>query len=423
MKDKGYIVVLMVSILIISGTVYYVFSEIESGKQETYSIPLADDTNATAESISSLVGSMNDFSFDFYDQIIEKENGNIFFSPYSIFVALSMAYEGSDGNTSIEFEDVLNFKQNNSESLGSFGKIYNLLNQNQDGYKISTANAFWAHKDYTFLDSYLGLLENFYMADANELDFSKNVEAAETINLWIEEKTNNKIKDMIDANMLSDFTKLVLTNAIYFKGLWAQPFDPDSTYEADFQIKEDEIVKVDMMTSDSDSRFNYTENEDLKVLKLNYWGNKLSMVIILPNENNITKAEAQINAKNLSNWNSDFVETEIKVELPKFKFERKYDLINYLRELGINDAFSPGIADFSKMDGTNSLFIGKALHQSFVEVNEEGTEAAAATAIIMELTAMPDEKFFIADHPFIFLIQHEETGAILFMGKVTDPSE
>jgi len=292
MKDKGYIVVLMVSILIISGTVYYVFSEIESGKQETYSIPLADDTNATAESISSLVGSMNDFSFDFYDQIIEKENGNIFFSPYSIFVALSMAYEGSDGNTSIEFEDVLNFKQNNSESLGSFGKIYNLLNQNQDGYKISTANAFWAHQDYTFLDSYLGLLENFYMADANELDFSKNVEAAETINLWIEEKTNNKIKDMIDANMLSDFTKLVLTNAIYFKGLWAQPFDPDSTYEADFQIKEDEIVKVDMMTSDSDSRFNYTENEDLKVLKLNYWGNKLSMVIILPNENNITKAEA-----------------------------------------------------------------------------------------------------------------------------------
>jgi len=147
------------------------------------------------------------------------------------------------------------------------------------------------------------------------------------------------------------------------------------------------------------------------------------MIIILPKENNITTAELQMSPQNLSNWNLDFNETEVNVEIPKFKFERKYDLVKYLVDMGISDAFMGGIADFSGMDGTNLLFIGKAIHQSFIEVNEEGTEAAAATAIIMELTAMPDTKDFIADHPFIFLIQHEETGAILFMGKVANPAE
>lgn len=424
MKNKGLITLFVASIIIISAALSFVILRKPDNKNpEIYSIPLADDTNATAEMVRSLAESLNEFSFDFFNQITADESGNIFFSPYSIFVAFSMAYEGARGNTALEMKDVLKFKQNDSVALGSFGRIYNLLNQNQDGYKISTANAFWANEDYVFKKEYLRLLENFYMAEANELDFSKNVEAAEIISSWIEEKTNDKIKDMIKPDMLSDLTKLVLTNAIYFKGLWAEPFDPDDTFETDFKIISNDTVKVDMMKSDSESTFNYTENEDLKILKLNYMGNNLSMIIILPKENNITTAEVQMSPGNLSNWILDFNETEIDVEIPKFKFERKYDLIKYLEEMGIRDAFMPGGADFSGMDGTNWLFIGKAIHQSFIEVNEEGTEAAAATAIIMELTAMPDTKEFIADHPFIFLIQHEETGAVLFMGKVTDPSE
>ena len=381
-------------------------------------VSLADDTNATAESVSSLVDSLNDFSFNFYQQIGSSEAGNIFFSPYSIFTAFSMAYEGARGNTAIEMQNVLNILQNNSATLGSFGRVYNLLNQKQDGYTISTANAFWAHQDYSFLKEYLSLLENFYMAEANELDFAKNVEAAETINNWIEEQTNDKIKDMIQPDMLSALTKLVLTNAIYFKGLWANPFDPDDTYETDFKLTSSETVGVDMMMDDS--FYNYTETEDLQIIKLNYQGNDLSMVIVLPKENNITIAESAMNYENLSKWRNGFYEMEIDVLIPKFKIEKKYSLKSILAEMGIIDAFT-GAANFSGMDGTDDLFIGKAIHQSYVEVNEEGTEAAAATGIIMVLKALPYQ--FKADHPFVFLIQHEETGAVLFMGRVANPAE
>jgi len=423
MKKIGLIAIFVSTILVIAA-VFSILYFREPDVVITTQIPLADDTNATAESVSTLVDSLNDFSFDFYNQIGETEEGNIFFSPYSIFTAFSMAYEGARGNTAIEMQNVLNILQNDSATLGSFGRIYNLLNQNQEGYEISTANAFWAHQDYEFLQEYLGLLQNFYMAEAYELDFSKNVEAAETINSWIEEQTHDKIKDMIQSDMLSALTKLVLTNAIYFKGLWEKQFDPDDTYEVDFELSTGETVTVDMMDSDSeDSNYNYTETEDLQILKLNYEGKNLSMIIVLPKENNISIAESAINYENLSNWRNDFNEIEIDVEIPKFKFETKYLLNDLLKEMGIVDAFSPGVADFSGMDGTNYLFISTALHQAYIEVNEEGTEAAAATAIIMELSMVPDPNEFRADHPFIFLIQHEETGAVLFMGKVMNPAE
>jgi len=423
MKKIGLIAIFVSTILVIAA-VFSIFYFQDAEVEITTQVPLADDTNATAESVNTLVDSLNDFSFNFYNQIKETEEGNIFFSPYSIFTAFSMAYEGARGNTSTQMQNVLNVLQNDSATLGSFGRIYNLLNQNQEGYEISTANAFWAHQDYEFLQEYLGLLQNFYMAEAYELDFSKNVEAAETINNWIEEQTHDKIKDMIQSSMLSDLTKLVLTNAIYFKGLWEKQFDPDDTYEADFELSTGETVTVDMMDSDSeDSNYNYTETEDLQILKLNYEGKNLSMIIVLPKENNISIAESAINYENLSNWRNDFNEIEIDVEIPKFKFETKYLLNDLLKEMGIVDAFLSGVADFSGMDGTNYLFISTAIHQAYVEVNEEGTEAAAATAITIELGIALDPNEFRADHPFIFLIQHEETGAVLFMGKVMNPAE
>ena len=422
MKKIGLIAIFVITILVIAA-VFSIFYFQDDEVEITTQVPLADDTNATAESVTTLVDSLNDFSFDFYNQIVKSEGGNIFFSPYSIFTAFSMAYEGARSNTSAQMQNVLNVLQNDSATLGSFGRIYNLLNQNPEGYEISTANAFWAHQDYEFLQEYLGLLQNFYMAEANELDFSKNVEAAEIINSWIEEQTHDKIKDMIQSDMLPDLTKLVLTNAIYFKGLWEKQFDPDDTYEADFELSTGETVTVDMMDSDTeDSNYNYTETEDLQILKLNYQGKNLSMIIVLPKENNISIAESAINYENLSNWRNDFNEIEIDVEIPKFKFETKYTLNNLLKEMGMVDAFLPGVADFSGMDGANYLLISKAIHQAYVEVNEEGTEAAAATAIIIELSMTPDPNEFRADHPFIFLIQHEETGAVLFMGKVMNPA-
>ena len=200
------------------------------------------------------------------------------------------------------------------------------------------------------------------------------------------------------------------------------PFDPDNTFETDFKLNYDDAVKVDMMEN-SDSGYNYTETEDLQILELQYFGNDLSMIFVLPKENDISIAESKINAENLSAWRSNFIEDDIIVKIPKFKFEKKYGLNNIMRDMGIIDAFEPDIADFSGMDGTKWLFISDALHQSYIEVNEEGTEAAAATAIVMEATYIPEYTEFVADHPFLFLIQHKETGAILFMGKAMDPSE
>ena len=424
MKKIGLIAIVVICLIAIAAIFSFINYQKPGSEVQTKTIKLADDTNATAESVNSLVDSLNDFSFNFYQQIKSNEDGNIFFSPYSIFVALSMAYEGAKGNTASEIQNVLNILQNDSTTLGTFGKIYNLLNQNQDGYTISTANAFWANQDYRFLPEYLSLLENFYIAEAYELDFANNAVAAEIINSWIEEQTQDKIKDMISSDMLSELTKLVLTNAIYFKGLWANPFNLDNTYETDFELTSGDTVKVNMMKSDSEnSIFNYTETDDLQILELQYSGNNLSMIIVLPKENNITIAESAINANNLANWRNDFFEQEINVEIPRFKFEKKYNLNDLLQEMGIIDAFSPGSADFSGMDGTNNLFISKALHQSFIDVNEEGTEAAAATAVIVELTAIPEQKEFKADHPFVFLIQHKLTGALLFMGKVMNPVE
>lgn len=421
MKKMGFLSIIIGCLIILAGIVYTLYFVAPNSDLITTQIPLADDTNATAESVGSLVDSLNDFSFNFYQKIAQSEEDNIFFSPYSIFVALSMAYEGARGNTATEMQKVLNVIQNDSATLGSFGRIYNLLNQNQKGYTINTANAFWAHQDYEFLKEYLVLLENFYMAEANELDFSKNVKAANTINNWIEEQTHDKIKDMIQSDMLSDLTKLVLTNAIYFKGLWDSPFEPDSTYETDFELTSGETVKVNMMGDSKYFNFNYSETDTLQILELNYDGNDLSMIIILPKENNISIAESAMDAENLTNWKTNLFEIEIDVEIPKFKFETKYSLTNLLKDMGIVDAFSPGVANFSGMDGTNNLFISNALHQAYVEVNEEGTEAAAATAIIVELTAITNQ--FRADHPFVFLIQHKETGAVLFMGRVMNPAE
>ncbi len=421
MKNKQAMALGATSVIVIAAVVSLVYFQEPTPIEET-EVPLADDTNATASSVISLVKALNEFSVQFYETITAaNDSENVFFSPYSIFTALSMAYEGAAGNTAAEMQDILSISQHDDATLGSFARLYNLLNQHQEGYTVHTANAFWAHEDYEFLQSYLGLLQNFYLAEGHELDFGQNVEAAETINTWIEEHTNDKIKDLIDPSSLSDWTKLVLTNAIYFKGLWDQQFDPDNTYDADFTLASNDTVTVDMMVSDSkNDRFNYTETDTLQLLKLYYQGRDLSMIIVLPKENNISWATSAITAENLSTWNEAFEEREIPVSLPKFTFETKYTLNDLLIEMGMVDAFMPGVANFSGMDGTTNLFISKVIHQAFVEVNEEGTEAAAATAVIVELTAMPDT--FMADHPFVFLIQHEETGAILFMGTIMDPS-
>ena len=381
----------------------------------------AVDTFATAESVDSLSYAMNGFSFGMYNELGMDSDENVFFSPYSIFVALAMTYEGARGDTAAQMKSVLGFEQNDEVYLCSFGRIYNLLNIDAE-YTLNTANALWTKKDYPFLEEYLSFIDNYYMGKATDVDFTNPSEAAEIINSWVEENTGGKIEDMLSSGDISPGTVLILSNAIYFKGLWLTQFDVEDTLDRDFEITQGDIVQVPtMVLTDSEESFNYGETDDLQILELPYKGDAVSMIIILPKENNISSVEQMLSNENLSTWMDSMYPTDVDIYLPKFTFETEYNLKEMLIAMGMDIAFSFN-ADFSGMNGHGGLFIEKVLHKAFIEVNEEGTEAAAATTVHMLETAIHDPpKVFDADHPFLYLIQHKETGTILFMGKVVNP--
>ena len=421
MKIHNWVVIIVCAILIVSTFigVFYLGSESEidiMGEK-----PVATDSLATEQSVKTLVDAMNGFSFDLYEKFIEDNDGNIFFSPYSIFVALAMTYEGGRGETAAEMYDILKFQQNNEVSLCTFGKIYNLLNQQKE-YTINTANALWIKNNYPFLDEYLNFIEKYYMGKSTEVDFSDVEGTSKLINDWIESNTNGKIKDLIKSSDIDPFyTALILTNAIYFKGTWETEFDPVNTIDSNFEISPDNNVIASMMNID-EGNFNYTETSDLQILELPYNGDEVSMIVVLPKENNISIAEQAINPISLKDWRNSFERVDVDLSIPKFKLETEYNLKNYLNRLGMNISFTPN-ADFSGMNGFKDLYIGKVIHKAFVEVNEEGTEAAGATAVHMVLTSIPNIVTFRADHSFLFLIQHKETENILFMGRISDPTK
>lgn len=380
----------------------------------------ADDSGATVEGVNSVINANNQFALDLYLKL-EDEEGNIFFSPYSILVALAMTYEGAKGKTAEEMQSVFHFPEDEDIRRPSFAKIYNLVNKKNKKYELHTANALWAQKDYKFLDEYINAIKKYYVGKVTNVDFVNATESARlTINKWVEEQTNNKIKDLIPPGVLNALTRLVLTNAIYFKGLWVKQFDKKETREEDFRVSPEETVKVPMM-SITREEFNYYETEKLQILELLYEGEDLSMLIILPKEDDLKSLEESLSLEKLSELRNSLSEQQVDVYIPKFKFETKYFMAKTLKEMGMSTAFS-GDADFSGMDGTKDLFIANVIHQAFIDVNEEGTEAAAATGVVMELkAAMPT--VFRADHPFIFMIQERETNNILFLGRVIDPTQ
>ncbi len=382
----------------------------------------ADETGATPEGVKAFVSSNNQFAFDIYSQL-SKSGENVFVSPWSIVAALGMTYEGAKGQTAEEIANVFHFTQADAERRASFAKIHNLLNEKNDDYKLYTANALWAQEGYDFLEEYMNTVNKYYSGKTTNVDFmTKTEESRKMINSWVEDQTNDKIKDLFPSGTLDPMTRLVLTNAIYFKGTWVKEFDKKDTRNTPFYTTPDNTVNVPMMQrTDSEAVFNYAELENIQILELPYKGEKLSMLVLLP-KGDISSLESKLNAENLAQWRSMLNAKEVKVYMPKFKFETKYFLKDTLAAMGMPLAFAPGDADFSGMDGTKDLYIGIVIHQAFVDVNEEGTEAAAATGVGMMATAIMQETIFRADHPFVFIIQDKETGNILFMGKVVDPS-
>jgi len=364
------------------------------------------------------------FALDLYGNLKEKE-GNLFFSPYSISTALAMTYAGARGNTEKQMSEVLHFKLDQKQLHPAFSHLEAQLNaaQEKEGIELSVANTLWAQKDYVFLREFLDLTRKNYGAVLNFLDFKRAYEEArEKINTWVEEKTRNKIKDLIKPGILNALTRLVLTNAIYFKGDWESQFKKSKTKEAPFWLTPSKSINAPMMTQKQ--KFRYMESDKLQMLELPYLGNHLSMIVLLPKKiDGLAQLESTLSVKNLTTWMGLLRQREILVFLPKFKMSSQFSLDKTLASMGMPDAFDPS-ADFSGMDGTKLLYISAVIHKAFVNVNEEGTEAAAATAVAMRLLSAPSPPpVFRADHPFIFLIRHNSSESILFLGRLVDPTK
>ena len=366
------------------------------------------------------------FAMNLYAKL-RMANGNLFFSPYSISMALAMTYGGARGETEKQMATVLNFTVPQERLHPAFAALKSELDavQKKGMVQLSVANSLWPQKGYPFLPEYLGLLKQDYDTSVTPLDYAGASEAArKTINDWVEGKTNRKITDLIKPGMLDSLTRLVLANAIYFKGNWASPFDPRFTSEQPFHIAGSKDVNCQSMNKQE--RFGYTETPELQVLELPYAGDDLSMIVLLPRKTEGIRAlENDLAATKLAEWTKELRRQEVKVYLPKFKLTSEFSLGGQpSKNMGMTNAF--GNADFSGMDGHTNLYISAVVHKAFVDVNEEGTEAAAATAVGVAMSAVAARRqepvVFKADHPFVFLIQDKHTGSILFLGRVMDPT-
>ncbi len=370
--------------------------------------------------LDNIVDANNQFASDLYSKYRSRD-GNIFFSPFSISTALAMTYEGAKGKTAEEMQAVLHLPDDKQKIRSDFVSIYDEMNKADKAYMLTTANALWAQKDYPFVSNYFSTIDTYYKGKVTNLDFKTETEKSRvTINNWVENHTYNKIKNIIPSGILTSDTRLVLTNAMYFKANWSIQFYPQNTMDGKFYVNSSVSVNSKMMPQYS--YFNYSETSNLQILEMDYSGNDLSMLVILPRENNLDQIENIFNKENLTEWKKNMTGKEVQLTFPKFKFETKYFMAKDLAEMGMPAAFKLPDADFTGMSPTGELYIGEVIHQTFVEVTEYGTEASAATVEIMAGASPEPPKTFNADHPFIFIIQQKSTGNILFMGRLTDPS-
>jgi len=393
---------------------------------------------AEAVTKAGVVKGNNEFALGLYGKL-RGEKGNLFFSPYSISTALAMTYAGARDNTAAEMKAVLRLPGGPDDKTlhDAFGALVGDLNAagKRGKFKLSVANALWAQQDYKFLATFTGLVAKNYDAGLTPLDFARQTEASrKTINKWVEDKTQDKIKELLKKGIVTPDTRLVLTNAIYFKGDWRYQFDKKRTKDAPFWVSvpagktvAERPVKVEVPMMYRKGNFEYANLETSQLLQLPYKGGELSMVILLPSPHvgMLRKLEESLTTANLAKWLGAARKREVHVHLPRFKMTSEFSLAGTLSAMGMKDAFAPGKANFSGMDGTYDLFISAVVHKAFVDVNEEGTEAAAATGVVVGVTSAPmhPSPVFRADRPFVFLIRENKTGSILFMGRVTNPKK
>lgn len=386
------------------------------------SFKYSSNIEASDSGIKKVVEGNTLFAIDLYKRLKTIE-GNVFFSPYSISTALAMTYGGAREETAKQMAVALHFSLESETLHSTFADIQLKLNALQQEQKIqlSSANSLWPQDKYPFLKEYLEFTKKHYQTEITAVDYVTNAgDAREKINSWVEEKTNNKIKNII-SRPPDPLTRLILVNAIYFKGNWASQFKESATTKMPFYLKENRAIQAPMMHQKS--KFNYSEDGNVQTLELPYSGQKLSMLVIVPKKiDGLQNLEETLTKDSLEGWTRDASERNVAVYLPRFKVTSEFRLDEELKSMGIKDAFDMNKANFAGMDGNpNWLYIGAVLHKAFINVNEEGTEAAAATGVRMGVKSAPEYVVFRADRPFFFLIRENDTGSILFMGRVINP--
>jgi serpin B len=376
-----------------------------------------------------LVEGNSAFAFKLY-QALKEEEGNLFYSPYSISLALAMTYAGARGETAQQMADTLQFLLEPANLHPAFNWLDMELasrgegaqGKDGEGFRLNIVNDIWGQKDYEFLPAFLDVLAENYGAGLRVLDFINETEQSRVaINKWVSKQTEGRIEDLIPPGAIDALTRLVLTNAIYFNAAWEHPFDKKVTTNGPFYLLDGGQVTVPMMKQTES--FGYSVGEGYQAVELTYDGGELSMVILLPASGNFGDFEEGLQAQQVSDIISGLQLTEVALTMPKFEFQSEFSLKDTLSAMGMGDAFSPDEADFSGMTGNHELFISDVIHKAFVAVDEAGTEAAAATAVIVGTTSAPGEPTVevTLDRPFIFLIRDIETGAILFVGRVLNP--
>lgn len=385
--------------------------------------------DATAAEIERQAGDERAFGFDLYQELRmeggDAAQGNLFCSPYSISVALAMTYAGARGETAAQMAKALHFTLPPARFHPAMNALDLKLTPQESAagkrspFMLHIVNRLWGQTGETFLPEFLELVARNYGAGLHLLDFARQPdESRHTINGWVAQQTNEKIKDLLPAGAIERRTKLVLTNAVYFKAEWEQQFEKRRTQDQPFHLLDGQTVPVPMMTETHNWR--YGAGDGWQAIELPYVGGQFAMLIFVPDTGRFATFDEDWGVKRYDDVVGGLKSQSVWLRLPKFTFSSEFTLKKALSALGMPLAF--GAADFSAMDGKRDLFIADAYHKAFVQVDETGTEAAAATAVGIKATAMPHRPVELTiDRPFLFVIRHVESGAVLFVGRVVDP--
>ncbi len=401
--------------------------EIRSAKERA-------EPSAASADLAALGNGNRAFAFDLY-RTLRSQDGNLFYSPHSISQALAMTYAGARGQTASQMADTLRFSLTQDRLHPAFNALdLDLASRGKDsqgkdgeGFRLNIVNAVWGQEDYEFLEPFLDVLAESYGAGVRPADFiAAPEESRVAINDWVAESTEDRIKDLIPPDVINSLTRMVLTNAIYFNAVWSYPFDEANTRERPFHPLDGGSVDVPMMRTSEG--FGYASGDGYQAVDLPYDGHELSMTVLLPDSGRFGEFEDSLDAALVDRVIADLEGAYVTLELPKFKFESQFRLAETLKAMGMSNAFDRSTSDFSGMDGKSCiagdaecLYIRDVIHKAFVSVDEKGTEAAAATAVVEQLESAPMNPVSVTvDRPFIFLIRDLETGAVLFVGRVTE---